>query len=117
MTDIEINVAIAEACPSVFVRKAGQAGWNYKSSVHGRILPCINGNIFDDLNAMHEAEETLRNNQFHYVDYSRQLFRVISGTDLDKDGLGYFGFSFISAPARQRAEAFLKTIGKWKETQ
>ena len=66
----------------------------------------------NDLKAMHEAEQKLRENQFHFVSYPEILFEVISGTKLS-NGLGYFTFNFIHATAAERAEALLKTIGKW----
>ena len=58
----------------------------------------------NDLNAMHEAEKTLsETNMFvmaHYIE------RFIS-----RHGQHYF-----HATARQRAEAFLRTLGKWEQS-
>ncbi len=68
----------------------------------------------NDLNAMHEAEERLRKNQFHFVNYPEILFGLVSGTKIS-NGLGYFTFNFIHAKADERAEALLKTIGKWED--
>jgi hypothetical protein len=56
-----------------------------------------------DLNAMHEAEDELSGNQ--YMVYALMLDAVEGSL---------FG---IRATARQRAEAFLKTLGKWEEVQ
>lgn len=67
-----------------------------------------------DLNAMHEAEKTLRNNQFHYVNYFGEVFKSITCGKEWKGELGYFGFMLITANAAQRAEAFLRTIGAWE---
>jgi len=62
----------------------------------------------NDLNAMHEAEKVLPR-QLYHVDYWQK---------------GYGRFQTIvsemtvtpfSATASQRAEAFLKTLGKWEE--
>lgn len=60
----------------------------------------------NDLNAMHEAEEWLINSGLHrWVAYTEQL--------------GWIGVSpdrkIIHATARQRAEAFLKTLRKREE--
>jgi len=58
----------------------------------------------NDLNAMHEAELLLNNEQAG--EFERVLRRVC------------FGLSYrnvISATAAQRAEALLRTIGKWVE--
>ena len=58
-----------------------------------------------DLNAMHEAEKTLsETNMFVMAHYIEQL--------VNKNGQFYF-----HATARQRAEAFLRTLGKWEEAQ
>ena len=55
----------------------------------------------NDLNAMHQAEHTLT-----YV----QLCRYI-------DLLIEFSPEAAVATSRQRAEAFLRTLGKWEEVQ
>jgi hypothetical protein len=57
----------------------------------------------NNLNAMHEAEEHLNGIEFHK--YAMMLD--------DYEG-SLFG---MRATASQRAEAFLRTIGKWKEVQ
>jgi hypothetical protein len=71
----------------------------------------------NDLNAMHEAEKVLRQNQFHFVDYYGTLFRVVSRSETYEGNIGYFGFELVTATASQRAEAFLRTIGKWRDDQ
>lgn len=104
MSDQEINSKIAQLCPDVIVRPTGQAGWNYRSGIAGRILPCINGNVFTDLNAMHEVE-----NGFSAVekfDYFEALQDVMEEIVVQ---------NIIHATAQQRAEAFLKVKGEWKE--
>lgn len=53
-----------------------------------------------DLNAMHEAEKTLTDKQEY--DYQVLICRMFD-----------IGFKSICAPAAQRAEAFLKTLGLW----
>lgn len=103
MTDTEINIAIAEACGW---RRCGTVGHNetpawklpYERTVTESGLPSYT----TDLNAMHEAEKcaVLRAKLF---DYCTSL-HTITGGEL-----------FFHATARQRAEAFLRTIGKWKE--
>jgi len=52
-----------------------------------------------DLNAMHEAEKTLTSMQL--LDYIAFLFDAT--------------YEAVLATARQRAEAFLRTLGKWEE--
>jgi hypothetical protein len=61
-----------------------------------------------DLNAMHVALKSLDGEQFH--DYGFNLVEV-----LDEDaGDGPCPYSW-QATARQQAEAFLRTVGKWEE--
>ena len=59
-------------------------------------------NYCNDLNAMHEAEATLTEDQLWRM--AREIER--------NDEQWYF-----RATARQRAEAFLRTLGKWEEVQ
>jgi hypothetical protein len=53
---------------------------------------------------MHEAEKTLTDDQ-REVFYPRNL------------GAWQSPFNVIYATSRQRAEAFLRTLGKWEEVQ
>ena len=108
MSDQEINKAIAEALGWSQVRSAGhnddligkpptnapptggtlvRGGW---------ILP----DFANDLNAMHEAEKAALR------DRSTQIRYMI---ELPRDH-----WDEVHATARQRAEAFLKTLGKWR---
>ena len=54
-----------------------------------------------DLNAMHEAEKVLP-----YIKLCNYLDRLIN-----------ISFEAALTPARQRAEAFLKTLEKWEESE
>jgi hypothetical protein len=93
MTPEAQRIAIAEAC-----------GWK------PLFISCdLNGNPFpgqdvppdylNDLNAMHEAENVLNPEQLSecYIQLASAMFRP------------------FRASASQRAEAFLRTLGKWKE--
>lgn len=62
-----------------------------------------------DLNAMHEAEKVLTPEQL--VDYCAFSLRVATGEGCVTD------YKMIRATASQRAEAFLRTIGKWEESK
>lgn len=130
MTDEQINIAIAEACG--WKPDDDGAGINtWDASWVGRKLygmkPLIgNGYLVDqvvpdycnDLNAMREAEETLVGDSpedaVREAEYCHQLFRVINPT---RGGMGTDEFSKLHATARERAEAFLRTIGKWEESE
>jgi hypothetical protein len=111
MTDEQINIAIAEECEWEDI--AFNRGWIKAGD--GK-TQCVIPNYCKDLNAMHEAENAKE--MPWNSDYSWWLGRVCTtqrGFDPDKQEeieqikIGQF------ATARQRAEAFLKTIGKWKE--
>jgi hypothetical protein len=110
MNKEEQRIAIAEAC-----------GWkdcheseNWAATIG--TLHEVNGNQYalladylNDLNAMHEAEKILTENQLDY--YAEWL----------KDGNSSGGFPsqlcHWHATAAQRAEAFLKTLNLWKHEQ
>lgn len=103
MTNEKINIAIAEVCGW----RAGGKGkeWGEQQTLgvppnssdgHWQHMP----DYCDDLNAMHEAEKTL--------DYSMLC-------DME-DSVGFhFAIKPFHATARQRAEAFLRTLGRWEE--
>lgn len=60
----------------------------------------------NDLNAMHEAEATLKKGKEHeYADWLKRCAPRSGRTD----------FHIYHATAAQRAEAFLRTIGKWED--
>ncbi len=101
MSDEQINAAIAEACGlKKPCRKVKLNDKGFFVTQHAK-LP----DYCTDLNAMHEAENTLsQTNMFVMAHYIEQL--------VNKNGLFYF-----RATARQRAEAFLRTLGKWEEVQ
>ena len=94
MTNEEINIAIAEAC-----------GWTTKHKglwVERLQTYAALPNYLADLNAMHEAEKVLTREQIEI--YCEHLNPKNHGI--------WWG---IHATAAQRAKAFVKTIGKWKE--
>lgn len=99
------NVVIAEHC-----------GWMQLSSHFG----CWQGiwkspighecttipDYLNDLNAMHEAEKTLTDTQ-RMVYISKNLWNMVPNKHIFAH--------YFSATAALKAEAFLKTLGKWKE--
>jgi hypothetical protein len=111
MTDQEINIAIAEVCgwKSVQVVFPDAREW-YRHAEKKEI--CSKEDLPDycgDLNAMHEAEKSLSNHnpegRSEANNYATHLCKIaIRDVNLR-----------IFATARQRAEAFLRTVGKWKE--
>ena len=97
MTSEQINEAIAEACGII---SKDQWGSLYRT-LHGIVRNCPD--YCNDLNAMHEAEKVLvGKNNWELCEYVHKLHTATN--------------SWIAfATARQRAEAFLRTLGKWEE--
>ena len=104
MSEEQINIAIAEACGWTDISQYTQAvdgwyGYEPENGPHSQIPDYCN-----DLNAMHEAEKVLTSEQVtSYVD-SLEFMNARWATPA-------FG------TAAQRAEAFLRTLGKWEETK
>lgn len=101
MTEEQINIAIASACGWQQTEK----GWWYREDSGYLAFPPDYGH---DLNAMHEAEMSLPiegiNGQG--FDGSRSEFR---------GQLRLLCEQPYHAKARQRAEAFLRTLSRWEE--
>jgi len=112
MTEQEMNVAIAEACgwrfeESIAIRPDGWRMHSYINNPKGEFTP----NYTTDFNAMHEAVATLSFTQRRL--YRLELQRVVSSGL--KEGVLVEMSECIDATARQRAEAFLRTVGRWTE--
>lgn len=113
MTDEQINIAIAEACGwhDLSIVDKTACGLKQKvTSLNGRYGP-IPDHV-NDLNAMHEVEEMLSEDerQNYWIELYGFAPRRVFSTHKDN-------WQMIHPTARQRAEAFLKTIGKWEEVQ
>lgn len=107
MTDHEINIAIAEACG--FKKEVGCTGiirWRNGGELFDKLKDYAN-----DLNAMHEAENVLDYDQAEQ--YASDLWSIIMEAEKGMENPPPSNF----ATARQRAEAFLRTIGKWEEAK
>jgi hypothetical protein len=89
------RIAIAEAC-----------GW---LKVHGHSVAGI-PDYLNDLNAMHDAEDWIPHHLSH-IDYWQK------GYGRFQTLLAELSLTPYSATASQRAEAFLRTIGKWEESK
>jgi hypothetical protein len=122
MTDDQINIAIAEACGWTDCEHVEALG--LCKGKHENVLPQYFfgysqlPDYCNDLNAIHDAEISLSGDglecSLNEARYGEALFRVINPT---KDGAGTRDFDKITATARQRAEAFLRTLGKWEESE
>lgn len=122
MSEEQINIAIAEACgwkwnyenASIATKSSPAMYWgkepiNPLKLVAYRQLP----DYCNDLNAMHEAEKVLTEGNWksslHATNrYTNELCKILGCLDTAL-------FQFAHATARKRAEAFLRTIGKWEE--
>jgi len=111
MTNEQINITIAELCGWTEISHYTQAvdgwyGYEPEDGPHSQVPDYCN-----DLNAMHEAEKTL-------IFSERRLFRhwlqKVKSYDLGDDVIIAID-ECVHATAKQRAEAFLRTIGKWEE--
>lgn len=112
MTKQKQRIAIAEACGWTFTKYPDNTIW--PTNPKGKFGIDTAGNTIEypnylhDLNAMHEAE-----NIFWEVDSTEDLWNVYT-MHLNKICKRDSNCS-IRATATQRAEAFLRTIGKWKD--
>lgn len=115
MKEEEINKSIAEMCGWTECRLVAKVVLStlrdpvaYGIPPNGTYeIACLN--YCADLNAMHEAEKSLVQ-EVEWVRYSVQLAKVTNAEWSDD-------MDYVCAPARQRAEAFLRTLGKWEEVQ
>jgi len=136
MTDLEINEAIADHVGwkwyavekgGWFYRKGGH-GYTYRIEEAGKytkedaekqlcygepmsVVKIPVPSYTTDLNAMHEAEEMLTDKR---TDYSRAVWKLCH---LPETRSEWVDFYLIHASAPRRAEAFLRTVGKWKEAK
>ncbi len=108
MTNKQINIAIAEAC-----------GWELledgscRTKIHGLNFCAKVADYCNDLNAMHEAEKALDNDFRFSVVLYHQLIPLEDQYE-DHTITWLIANRLIKATARQRAEAFLRAIGKWE---
>lgn len=112
MTPEKQRIAIAEAC-----------GWK-KSETNGAPVWWKDGqyayqfdlpDYLNDLNAMHEAENTLLGSCWSL--YLRNLASVCNCLRVEEAGIRWVESDVAlvaNATSAQRAEAFLRTIGKWE---
>ena len=109
MTDEQINAAIARECGWKSKEETNGSPWLWwRTGKDGRMESTINApNYCADLNAMHEAEMVLApKNWNNFSEKWHHYYGHLRRGDADRA---------IHATARQRAEAFLRTLGKWEE--
>ena len=110
MTDEQINIAVAGACGWTDCEHIESLGLSKGKHVFVQAqYPTGHSQLPDycnDLSAMHEAEKSL--NPSLAGCYARTLTSIAWQSEQPV-------FAPMSATAAQRAEAFLRTIGKWEE--
>ena len=113
MTDEQINAAIAEACGwTDFVVHSEFGLMGVEPNTHG-LRTAVPWYVYD-LNAMHEAEQHLwRKDWFMRYDYVDELGKLQNPHNWQRMEAS----DMLDATARQRAEAFLRTLGKWEENK
>lgn len=110
MTPEEQRIAIAEACGWKYDH---DGFWSYFDAEKQKLLSFASGccpNYPKDLNAMHEAEKTLNADEWRiylgFIGGQRTIPRLMSMDEF---------YACWMATAAQRAEAFLRTLNKWKD--
>ena len=111
MSEEEINIAIAEACGWRLFSQFKNLWASPRSVVEYDCDAYPLPNYLNDLNAMREAEELLDDDQ--WLDYMLNLQDVLQRHP-DR-GKWVVCQENMHSTAAQRAKAFVKTIGKWKE--
>jgi hypothetical protein len=110
------RIAIAEATGWTYIDNdperypywlAPKGDWRYGSPLDANMFPDVFPNYLNDLNAMHEAEKVLREPD--------QVVSYMEWLGMCYDDSGYKTWRYVAATAAQRAEAFLRTIGKWED--
>lgn len=81
----------------------------------GEVQPYSKKPYTDDLNATHEMENTMSKDQrdAYYNILSSEASRVTTV----EEGIYLYRVRLISATALQRCEAFIRTHGRWEESQ
>ena len=101
------RIAIAEACGFGPYDCYDLIDGHLYGSDYGRIGRTKLPDYLNDLNAMHRVENTLSVEQkYKYVCILREMTAGITMPE--------YGCTFTTA--EQRAEAFLRTLGLWRET-
>ena len=106
MTPEKQRIAIAQACGIARL---------WSTALPERTVHCDVPDYLNDLNAMHEAEKVLvPSSEYTLSSYMFELSKIVIPAGSTRRGL--ISEYIFHATAAQRAEAFLRTIGKWEES-
>jgi hypothetical protein len=107
------RIAIAKACGWIWTNKCPEHGkqtikfWLNEHTGRKVYYEYLLPYYLDDLNDMADAEETLSfNDKQKYLDIL---------ADAPREDIHYTWADSVFATAAQRAEAFLRTVGRWEE--
>lgn len=118
MTEEAINIAIAEVCGWKFEARGKyewiavnpdgfEVAWSDTTPFKWTAIP----SYCNDLNAMHEAESILTTSELQNR-YQAEIAEITWGCE--ETGQRQVVFNQLTATARQRAEAFLRTLSLWQ---
>lgn len=111
MTEEKMNAAIAEACPDKFRNENDVWFFQFAKDCWSQ---CHNNSICSDLNAIHEAEQFLwRRDYTLRKRFVEKLAAILNKSEWRK----MEAVDMLDLTARERAEAFLRTLGKWEEVR
>lgn len=115
MTPEQQRIAIAVACGWTEIEPCTccygvSRGYQPIPAAHKKHVP----DFINDLNAMRTAEKTLTQDQM--IDYSQHVGKSVT-SHLPASRAAWMDFGLIHTTASQRAEAFLRAIGKWEESK
>lgn len=119
MTPEQINMAIAEECGYKNVRTKKVLEYcddpMEPSTIEVTKIVYDGGtgipNYYGSLDAMHEAEKLFKRSARERDTYGTELTQICANDQSESR----YGRSTWNATAPQRAEAFLRTVGKWIE--
>lgn len=117
MNPLDQRIAIAESVGHKWSNadtvESGYTSWHHFVEQCGvEVLNYSFPDYLTDLNAMHEVEKTIAQKMAYVIALHRICNVDNSAWDLpttDKQ------WNYVTATAAQRAEAYLRTIGKWKD--
>lgn len=122
MTDTEINIAIAGACGWRKTKELRKCEGGYDAEIEFEFWHSPDGmsartpwypDYCHDLNAMHGVEKCVDADLAHGWRYWTTLAEILCADEQTETWQHYR--VLIHATARQRAEAFLRVKGLWKE--
>jgi len=119
MNTRDIRIAIAEANGREWTMEdhlqSGYHSWqDFADQCGNEVLDDELPNYCNDLNAMHEVENRINAQQEDLYEFWLGEITKTSSLAIRRSFVGE-RFNLAHATALQRAEAYLRTIGKWKD--